>query len=293
MTLSLQLFQKVLGLDRHGYFPRPQESLEEFIRSGPNSFNDTSTLLTHPPELVSHFWMCFSLDVRSLPVEVSKKGILPWEPACCWVDKEGKSFIRIRPFDEHRIVSRNAVLAHEFVHALRSRLFSNHFEEMCAYTAASELFPKDFPKWRTWLSPLFSSAKEFMFTFCWMIGCWALPWIIDREFSPLLLLVLSLSPLILFTVRLTLRWNKWNTARKVLSSINEKGALPLLLRLADEDINWLSRQTLKGFPAALKERTSKEWRWSFFKEAFLTTLQTVIQEEILNPGPISSSEHLS
>jgi hypothetical protein len=275
MVLSILLFRKVLVLDRHGYFPKPRESLDEFIQSAPTSFNDSSLPVTHPPEVVSNFWIRFSLDVRSIPVEVSTQGILPWEPACCWVDRQGKSLIRVRPTPQHRAVSRNAVLAHEYVHALRGRLCSNHYEELCAYTASAELFPKDFPKWRTWLSPLFATAKEFIFTFCWMIGCWILPWLFNQDFSPLFLFVLSLLPLIGYIVRLHLRWNKWKKARQILSSINPEKALSLLLRLPDEDIEWLSKQKIETFPAALQERSSKEWRWSFFKEAFMINAKSL------------------
>lgn len=271
MTLSLQEFQKVLLLDRHGYFARPHESLEDFIRSGPASFVNTSNPETHPPELVSKFWMQFALDVRSVPIQISKKGILPWEPACCWIDKNGTPIIHVRPSAEHRIVSRDAVLAHECVHAIRGRLFSDHFEEMCAYSVSAELFPKDFPRWRTWLSPLFSSAHEVLFTFFWMIGCWALPWLVNMDVSPLVPFLLSMSPLLGFVFRLKRRWDKWHKARDLLASVNHKTALSLLLRLPDEDITWIARQNKKDFPAKLKERSCKEWRWYFFREAFLVS----------------------
>ena len=269
MSLSLQQFQRVLLLDRNGFFARSHESLDDFIRSGPMAFNNVSTPSTHPPELVSKFWLEFALDVRSLPIETSKKGILPWEPACCWTDGKGKSFIRIRPEEEHRVVSKDAVIAHECVHALRGRLFSHSFEEMCAYSVSAELFPKEFPLWRTWLSPLFSSTKEVLFTFLWMVGCWTLPWILDTDFSSFSLLLLSLLPLIGYVMRLQGRWRKWHKARTVLSSINPKNALSLLLRLPDEDITWLSKQN-QDCLEKISERAKKEWRWCFFKEAFLT-----------------------
>lgn len=270
MVLSLEQFRKVLFLDRHGYFARTEEDVEDFVGSGPSLFNDISSTNTHPPELVSKFWVRFSLDVRSLPIEVSKKGMLPWEPACCWIDKQGNSFIRVRPKDAHRTVSRDAVLAHEYVHALRARLFSHSFEEICAYTVSAELFPKDFPKWRTWLSPLFSSAKELLFTFLWMIGCWTVPLFLHMEISPFFLFPLSILPVIGYTIRLHKRWKKWNKAQALLSSLSEKSALPILMRLPDEDIEWLAQQTKEGFSGALRKRATTEWRWSFIKEAFLT-----------------------
>lgn len=269
MTLSLQDFQKVLLLDRHGFFARVHESLDEFLRSGPPSFINTSSPETHPPELVSKFWLQFALDVRSVPIEISKKGVFPWEPACCWIDKKGTPMIRVRPAREHRIVSKEAILAHECVHAIRGRLFSNHFEEMCAYTVSAELFPKDFPRWRTWLSPLFSSATEVLFTFFWMIGCWTLPWIIGMGISPLIPLSVAFLPLLGYVLRLQKRWKKWHKARDLLTSINPKTALALLVRLPDEDINWLAEQNAKDLPIKLKERSTKEWRWYFFREAFL------------------------
>lgn len=271
MALSIQQFQKALSLDRQGHFIKAQESLEEFIASAP-SLKNIATTATHPPEIVSYFWVRFALDIRSIPVKISKKGIFPWEPACCWTDTKGESFIQIRPDSEHTLISKNAVLAHEYVHALRGRLFSNKFEEICAYTISADLFPKDFSRWRTWLSPLFSATNEVIFSFFWMIGCWALPWALNTQFSVFFLCGLSFLPVIGFLLRLFFQWNTWNKARAVLSSINEKGALSLLIRLTDEDIEWISQYTEKDFPTALKERASKEWRWSFFKEAFLTVL---------------------
>jgi hypothetical protein len=271
MNIPLSQYKRLLFLDRHGYFSRDDESFDHFLKFAPLLEGGQTPHFPYPPVLISVFWQKFLVDIRNIPMEEADQGIYPWEIACCIIDETGRASIKVRrkTSSVYSRVSKDAVLAHECVHALRGRLFSRKYEEIAAYAASEYLFPKDFPKWRTWLSPLFVSTTELVCSFVWMMGVFFASFVSDREFFPPLIFFVSLLPILFCIYRLHSRWTRWNKARKVLSSVTVKDIFPLLLRLTDEDIDWLSALSKEEAAEKIAKKAEGDWRWDFLKETFL------------------------
>ena len=248
-------------LDKKGCFSRPDEQIEAFIDAAPRQRRIEQTLL--PNSLIQAFSETLCVDIRSLSIEESSQGLFPWELACCWTDRRGNASIRLRPKSKRSsYLSRDTVLVHECIHAIRARLDSSIFEEFCAYDLSSELAPLS--AWRRFLGPLFSSAKEACLFLLLLWTTLFTPLFFDSWY-PWLLLLLPITHLSALFIRLYSRWNVWNKAKKALASYCTK-ASALLVRMSDEEIRWLSSLDPSEIHTAIEQQSSSTWRWVIFKK---------------------------
>jgi len=251
-------------LDQHGRFAHPEEQLDAFLLQSRPLPAESEYLIPYP--ICKAFSDRLLVDVAAVPIEQSSQGLLPWELACCWIDEEGNSKIRIRP-TKNKKVSYNSILAHELVHAVRARLSSKKFEEFCAYDTCSALSP--LPKWRKFLGPLFSSAREVLVILLLLWCNFILPFFFRLHPHPLSLLIVPALCLGLPLIRLIYRWRTWNRAAKNIHAFWPDKTYALLLRLGDDEISWLSKLPRKQVPDALHNKATHEWRWEFFVEHIL------------------------
>lgn len=191
-------------------------------------------MLDHPQTLVDLFLQQLKVDIRNIPIEISSQGLMPWELACCWIDESGEATIRVRAPGETKKVYREAVLAHELVHAIRGGLFSSRFEEFTAYAICQELFPSHISWWRTTFGPLFTSVKE-IYSILGIIWANALiPFFID--IPVLVSLAVPFIACFYSVARLAWRWRLWNKAYAKIQDACPDEVLAIIVRLSDDEL---------------------------------------------------------
>lgn len=104
-----------------------------------------------------HLHTLFDVDIDSVPIEYSAKGLRPWEGAVTWIEN-GQARIQLHPRLKtgslfFGLYSRDEILAHELVHALRAHLNAPRYEEYLAYWTSPH-------PWRRLLGPLFEKTWE-------------------------------------------------------------------------------------------------------------------------------------
>ena len=255
--------------DRKGCFSRPGDSEEMFCTIAA-SWNPSAESWKYPDHLKTIFAERFGVDLQSIPLKVSSKGLMPWELACCWLDEEGKGSIQMKP--SARVQNRvplDVVLVHEAVHAVRGRLGASKFEEYVAYAACRAAFPHSFPRWRAWVGPLFSSVREVLILLIFLWGGWGVPLFLNIMVPALLIVGLDILIMALFLTRLQDRWRVWNKAMSAIASQWPKTAWKLMIRMADEEIEWLATLPHDRVEEEIGQKASADWRWKYF----LTLLQ--------------------
>ena len=117
----------LMNADRIGCFSRPDESIESYLLDFA-TWDTTEAEWDYPRIIKKLFAERFGIDLQKVPLEVSSKGLMPWELACCWIDQHGRGTIQVRMNDSSQPrVSKDAVLTHEAIHAVRGRLHSSKF----------------------------------------------------------------------------------------------------------------------------------------------------------------------
>lgn len=228
-----------------------------------------------------------SLD--SIPVSVSKKGLYPWEPACCWIEeweaKESSSsvllipriqlssslkkesfasplFLKIGPSPE-------AIIAHEYIHALRAHFLSHQYEEYMAYWFCRFFSRNTLDLIRFYFGPLFAGAREVvLWSLLVIASTMALPFLESYEGILILVSLLLFLPLI----RLIFRWMRFSSAvRSLLSVFEEKYIHAVLVRLEDSEINtFASLKERKDVLSYIHQRTDNgDLKFCYIKEMFL------------------------
>jgi len=254
---------RVASYDRRCFLPVPDESLEEYLSQA-----QTHTFLSDhviPQRIVQVFRDLFFVDITVIPVEVSSKGLWPWELACCFIDAQENPLVRYRSKTK---IAQHVLIAHEMIHATRARLISPKFEEYCAYAASAALFPNQFSRWRAWLGPLCSSGEVVSL----VAGIW-LFWIVGMIFLwPGFFLwfwIFLCSSCVGLLLRLWYRWRVWRSAFNCIASVWPKSVWALVIRLHDKDIVWVSKISSNDIEKRVEERAVTDWRWQFFKEKIL------------------------
>jgi hypothetical protein len=137
--------QQLSDLANRGIIAGPQENLERFSARVAKLKNG---------DLIHNTTFDFSIDWA--PIIYSNKKLPFWQGGATWIE-EGVPEIQLRSrFLEKKTVltySKEEVLQHESVHALRSAFEEPVYEEVLAYMTS----PK---KWRRYVGPLFRSYKE-------------------------------------------------------------------------------------------------------------------------------------
>jgi hypothetical protein len=258
--------------DKRGCFSRPGDSEEEFSATA-SSWNQSIGSWEYPPHLKEVFAERFGVELDSIPLQVSSKGLMPWELACCWLDEEGRGSIQMSPSTRpQNRVPLDVVLVHEAIHVVRGRLNATRFEEHIAYAACRAVFPKAFPRWRAWIGPLFSSVREVIALLVLLWGSWGLPLFLDTSVPTFLIAGIDLSIIGIFLIRLHGRWTVWNKAMNAITSQWPTTAWRLMIRMTDEEVEWLSTIPKNRVREEIAQKAATEWRWRCFFDGLLKGL---------------------
>ena len=201
--------QQLSDLAKRGIIAGPKENLASFsgrvakLKSGDQIQNIT-----------------FDFSIDWAPVTYSNKKLPFWQGGATWIE-EGVPEIQLRSkFLEKKKVlsySKEEVLQHESVHALRSAFEEPVYEEVLAYMTS----PK---KWRRYVGPLFRSYKEAAL----LLG---------------ILLFIPLGSVLVFALqgfRLFLDLKKYNSTVQNLEKITDRPTF-FSLFLTDKEIRYFSR----------------------------------------------------
>ena len=133
-----------------GLIPGPDESEEAFLFRV-----EQAKPLAHPEW--SDLALPFKIDW--VPITYSNHKIAWWEGAATWISGEDLPAVQLRKSFERGFFlgyKRSEVLSHEAVHAARMRFEEPLFEEVLAYSTASQA-------WKRFLGPLFSRTWDLLY----------------------------------------------------------------------------------------------------------------------------------
>ncbi|MEC8306471.1 MAG: hypothetical protein VXZ72_01240 [Chlamydiota bacterium] len=137
-----------------GFFIGPDEPLQRVQqRRSQQLARSRGSLLSLPSE--------FHCCPHGIPVHSSSQGLAPWEAAATWISEEALPTIHIHPKPWFCQSSREEILHHEMVHALRAAFPPSSFEELLAHSLSKSSWRK---KWgglihSTWESLLLLSGS--------------------------------------------------------------------------------------------------------------------------------------
>jgi hypothetical protein len=200
-----------LSLYSRGFIPGPSETEEDFRK---RIFAPTTPLHKEAQAIT---WNVFRLAPDWISIELSKKGLRPWEAGAAWQDDQQSWHIQIHP----KWKAQDEVMAHEAIHVVRGAFQEKIFEEILAFrTSKSRL--------RKFLGPLFRTTKEpwILLAACGIDCGWA--FVGGTPCATLLLLFMGI---------LRLSWNQCQFARC-------QKFLPhpaLVIGLTDREIRELAR----------------------------------------------------
>jgi hypothetical protein len=98
----------------------------------------------------------FDVNPYWVPIQTERQGLQFWEGAVLWLEGTDADFTmpRIQVSDKaQRFYTRDELIAHEMVHAVRSDFVEEQFEEVLAYATSTKA-------WRRWLGPFFRKPVE-------------------------------------------------------------------------------------------------------------------------------------
>jgi len=139
--------QSLLDYFHRGLIPGPEESEEAFLKRA-----ELAKPLGHPEWSEAN--LPFKIDWAALTY--SNQKLAWWEGAATWISEDGLPSIQLRKsFEKGSFLGykRSEVLSHEAIHAARMRFEEPHFEEVLAYSTASQA-------WKRFFGPLFSRTWE-------------------------------------------------------------------------------------------------------------------------------------
>lgn len=240
--------------NRRGIYPLPEETFERYeerARALPACQNSSSLLLKELYDIAPSF----------VPVHYSNQGLSPLEAGCTWMDEDNHVSIQLRKSFEDKerlfgLYSKEEVLAHELVHAVRYPLGSDTYEEFFAYYLSSRFGAR----FRAFLGPLFHHSSESKLFLCTLLAPMG-TLIVETTWIALLLLFLPPLMVTFLSLRLIRRWYRW-------FSCKNKIGLPLMVRLTDEEIEVIHKKKSSELPLWLHEQKASSFRWRFLYERY-------------------------
>lgn len=244
-----------LEWNAQGLFPLPEETEEAFISRSSTLLQcrengDTAALeLLYTIYGARPFWV---------PLSVDKTGLSFWEAACTWIDKSIPTISiqlspRMRKGPLARLYTVAEVLAHEYVHAIRYA-FDSRFDEFFAYFITKHKKKGWFARFQANSAALFSSPCEVrIFLIALFLPLLSIEW----TAVPFLLLLGGVGRLL---------WRKriWKCALCHAQCICHDHALPLMVRLTDEELLLFAEKQPDAIAQWVQKMAAKELRWQIF-----------------------------
>ena len=195
----------------------------------------------------------FGLKPDWIPVHYSNKSLAPWEGGCAWIH-EGKVALQLRKVLEKResylgLVSKEELLQHEAVHAMRVAFEEPRFEEVLAYQTSRSRFRRSF-------GPFFRSPREsVLFLSCMLLFPLTVPFpFLQLPFAALLAGITTYG---LF--RLTRTQSIFGRAKRNLSKLTENPRA-LMLHLTDKEIESFAKSEPVQIRAFAEKKISLRWQ---------------------------------
>lgn len=183
------------------------------------------------------------------------EGLSLWEAGCLWYSDDlfCPPLLQLRAHFATKetlyfLYSKEEILAHEAIHAIRAPLKSKRFEEYFAYSTSKSTF-------RKFLGPLFSTPTEASFVILASFIFFA-----SAFLTPLLSAFGALTLFSLFFARLARNWYLFFKCKKRLSALTKK-PLALMLRLTDEEILYFAKASVTEARRFIEEQKNKTFRW--------------------------------
>lgn len=246
---------ELFALDKMGFIPGPGEKEEPFlarVAKTKEQFENGTWI----PE--SHWdWVREYLDqlVNVKPLYIcafySNRRLAPWQGAAAWIESRSLNSIQLREGLRKGaylgIYSREEILAHEAVHAVRSGFNENQCEEFFAYMTSEK-------RWRRVLGPILRRPWEaWPFLFCASVGViWPAGYLGAAFWA-----ALGFSRLI------KQHWRLKRAAAKILEKTGDaRTTRAILFRLTDEEIEKFS----KGMNIELFAQKQNCLRWRVIRK---------------------------
>lgn len=242
--------EDLIDLNKHGMIAGPYEEKYSFFMRVEQLFQEAPVLPTSFPS-----YLCELYDIHPDHLEVifSNDGLDVWEAGCTWI-LGNKLTIQLRKALRVSnywlgMYSREEVLSHEAVHAVRAKFQEPLFEEILAYQTS-------FRSWRRFLGPLFRSPNEtYFFLFSVLVSSGLI------LYSPALGVICSfLSPLY-FGIRLGVLQYYFLQAKKKIRKMIGIPPLWVLLRLTDAEIRMFATQPIPVLERYIHARRQNNIRW--------------------------------
>jgi hypothetical protein len=190
-----------------------------------------------------------------IEVVYKDEGLFFWEGGCMWYSEEKNEppTIQLRShfITKKRLYflySKEEILAHEALHAIRASLGSHRFEEHFAYLTSTSQF-------RRFLGPLFTEPKEARYLLITSLLSF-----FTCLVSPVLsLLMVGIVFFALFG-RLIRNWHLFFSCKRKLSFFTDK-PLALMLRLTDEEILFFATHNKEQCRDWIQAQKKQNFRW--------------------------------
>lgn len=255
--------KQLAQLNRQGLFPAPGQADEAFWAKVDDVAS--SPLNRPPPSLLTGF----DIAPSWVPLKEGNEGIRLWEGAALWQQETGRGFvlplIQISPRG-HRFCSRDELIAHESVHAVRADFKEEQFEEVLAYATSSKA-------WRRWLGPLFRNPREAI-GFLWtVVGSVASQVFALAVESTSAWLIIPWLPLLFIFFALGRLWNTQQQFKRCRENLrlalkDPDQAMAVLLRLSDREIRSFSRMEPQRIREWVDTEQRENLRWQMIAQCY-------------------------
>ncbi|MBS0652624.1 MAG: hypothetical protein JSR39_03765 [Verrucomicrobia bacterium] len=256
--------ENLAQLNRNGIFPAPGQNDEVFWNKV-DFVSAQSTMGEALPNLVERF----DINPSWVPVQCSNEGLHFWEGAVLWQQHTDAGFLlpQVQVSKRaQRFYSKEELIAHEIVHAVRCDFMEEQFEEVLAYSTS----PK---AWRKWLGPFFRKPKEatiFIWAMAATVGVQAIE--LATEWSSGFFLIPWL-PAILILAGLVRLLKTQRHFRRCLNNLsqaikNPDQSLAVALRLSDAEIRSFSRMEPEDIRNFVEKEKNEHLRWKMLASCY-------------------------
>jgi len=153
--------QELLALDKMGLIPGPGEGEQAFLarvaQSRKNFEKGEWIPESHWDWVREYLHQMFHVKPLYICAFYSNRRLAPWQGAATWIEGRTLNSIQLRENLKKGsylgIYTREEILAHEAVHAVRSGFEENRYEEFFAYMTSEK-------KWRRVLGPILQNPWE-------------------------------------------------------------------------------------------------------------------------------------
>lgn len=259
LSSSSDSYDDLLQLNKEGFIAGPGEEKQAFFLRVEKTLDEAPL---HPTTFPLELQKLFDIHPFFLEVTYSNESLDAWEAGCTWITDHRVTIQLRKRFQRSPFwfgfFSKDEVLSHEAVHAVRMKFYEPIFEEVLAYSTSKRW-------WRRFFGPLFRSADEtHFFLFFVLFGALLLPWV------PLIGLACIFSPNIFFFSRLFRTQSLFHKAKKKIRKLLGIEPLWVLLRLTDKEIRFFATQPTAVLEDFARKEKLKSIRWRQIYQSYFT-----------------------